>query len=400
MDLKSSHPFWLLQDGLLNTYPPLEHDVDCDVAIIGAGVTGALAADALTSAGFDVVVVDARDVGQGSTSASTSLLQYEIDTHLRDLIEIVGREAAERAYRLCLESIDQLEAKTGELADSGGFSRRRSLYVASRDRDVAVLRDEYEARRDCRIRVDLLDGPEVREQFGVDCAAALLSYDAAVCNAYRLAHALLQRAKSHGARIFDRTCVSKFDCQDSGVCLHTDRRSTVSSRAVVFATGYESQQYLRERVVRLKSTYAMVTQPLDSTAPWPEDALFWESSRPYLYMRTTTDRRILAGGEDDNFRNAVVRDRRVDKKASKILQRVESLLPNLRVEVEHAWAGTFGETKDGLAYIGPSPEHPHAYFALGFGGNGITFSVVAADILVDLLSRRQNADAAIFRFGR
>ena len=58
MDLKSSHPFWLLQDGLLRTYPPLEVDVECDVAIIGAGVTGALVADELARAGFDVVVAD------------------------------------------------------------------------------------------------------------------------------------------------------------------------------------------------------------------------------------------------------------------------------------------------------------------------------------------------------
>lgn len=70
------------------------------------------------------------------------------------------------------------------------------------------------------------------------------------------------------------------------------------------------------------------------------------------------------------------------------------------VESEYAWAGSLGETKDGLGYIGPSPEIPRAFFALGFGGNGITFSVVAARILRDLVEGRANDDARIFRFGR
>jgi glycine/D-amino acid oxidase-like deaminating enzyme len=70
------------------------------------------------------------------------------------------------------------------------------------------------------------------------------------------------------------------------------------------------------------------------------------------------------------------------------------------LEVAYAWAGTFGETKDGLPYIGVHPRFPHVYFALCYGGNGITFSVIAAEILRDDFIRRTNRDARLFRFGR
>jgi len=71
-----------------------------------------------------------------------------------------------------------------------------------------------------------------------------------------------------------------------------------------------------------------------------------------------------------------------------------SLFPRIDLEVSYTWAGTFGETKDGLAYIGQTPEFPHAYFALGYGGNGITtFSVIAAKIITDLHLGRPNPDA-------
>jgi len=109
---------------------------------------------------------------------------------------------------------------------------------------------------------------------------------------------------------------------------------------------------------------------------------------------------LLAGGEDDETHSPLKRDALVEAKAAKILKRVQSMFPDLRLETEHAWAGTFGETKDGLPYIGRSPELPYARFALGFGGNGITFSAMAADIIADELCGRPNADAEIFRFGR
>ena len=79
MDLTSPHAFWLLRNGVGEVAPPLEGDRSCDVAVIGAGVTGALVVNAVTEAGFSVVALDRRHPAHGSTSASTALLQYELD---------------------------------------------------------------------------------------------------------------------------------------------------------------------------------------------------------------------------------------------------------------------------------------------------------------------------------
>src|SRR4051794_21480358 len=93
IDLKSNYPFWLVKNGLLHSYPALENDIICEVAVIGGGITGALAAYHLVEASVDALVLDKRDIGWGSTSASTALLQYEIDTPLHQLIELVLRWA-------------------------------------------------------------------------------------------------------------------------------------------------------------------------------------------------------------------------------------------------------------------------------------------------------------------
>src|SRR5690606_3261550 len=146
--------FWPIRDGLVQTFPTLDDDVTCDVAVIGGGITGAIAAYHLVEAGLDTVLVDRRDVGGGSTSASTGLLQYEIDTNLADLIERVGKRDAERSYQLCLEAI----GKIGTLAEKAGveceFTPKKSLYLASYKKDVPMLCREFDARKSMGIALE------------------------------------------------------------------------------------------------------------------------------------------------------------------------------------------------------------------------------------------------------
>ena len=92
MNLHSPSPYWLLHHGIINSYPSLTTDLKTEIAIMGAGISGALIANQLCRSGYKVVIVDRRHAGMGSTAASTSLLQYEIDTPLHQLIHLVGEK--------------------------------------------------------------------------------------------------------------------------------------------------------------------------------------------------------------------------------------------------------------------------------------------------------------------
>jgi glycine/D-amino acid oxidase-like deaminating enzyme len=139
MDLRTGTSYWLAADGQLGEYPALQRDMRCDVAVLGGGVTGALIADALIREGADVIVVDKRRFGHGSTAATTGLLQYELDTSLCELTERIGAHDAARAYLLGIEAIDQIERIVDDLGDPCGFERKQSLYLASNEDDVADL---------------------------------------------------------------------------------------------------------------------------------------------------------------------------------------------------------------------------------------------------------------------
>ena len=128
--------------------------------------------------------------------------------------------------------------------------------------------------------------------------------------------------------------------------------------------------------------------------------LIWNTSDPYLYMRTTDDHRMLIGGEDEEFSNPRKRDEMLHKKATKLTQAFHKNFPDFKFKEDFAWAGTFGATKDGLPYIGVHKDFKNAYFVLGFGGNGITFSVTGMQMVADWLHQKKNPLSKYFAFGR
>ncbi len=146
MELTAGYPFWLIKDGLPFQYPKLVDNISSEVAIIGGGISGALIAYFLTEAGVECVLLDGRTIGLGSTCASTSLLQYELDAPLHQLIDMVGKTNAVRAYQLCGLSIDVL-ADIMEKIGFPEFDRRKSLYYTSHSSQKSFIKKEFEARR-------------------------------------------------------------------------------------------------------------------------------------------------------------------------------------------------------------------------------------------------------------
>jgi glycine/D-amino acid oxidase-like deaminating enzyme len=402
MDLTSDHPYWRVKSGIIANYPALDCDRRCDVAILGAGVTGSLIGETLSTDGHGVIVLDGRDVATGSTSASTALVQYEVDTHLIDLIARHGGARARMAYRACYESIDLLEERIVRLGlDDCHFTRKDSVYLASRARDMPVLKEEAEVRRQAGLEVNEWSAADVHQHLGFTHRYALHSPQAAEVDAYRLAHGMLAEVCRRGGLVFDKTNVEAVNFDAAGVILKTSRGFVVRAKRVVVAMGYETQSLFDTAgLVDLRSSFALASEPLKEVPGWWRRCLLWETARPYFYLRGDGDGRAIIGGEDIPFRNPAARDRLVKRKGRLLEKRFNELFPAANMEPAFAWAGTFGETKDGLAYIGSYRKHPLCYFALGFGGNGISYSVIAAEIIRADLAGRVHPYAAPFRFDR
>lgn len=399
MHLQSGNPYSLVKYGLPNDYPKLNRHLRTAVTVIGGGISGALTAYALMQAGIECVTLDARTIGLGSTVASTSLLQYEIDVPLSRLTGMVGRSAAERAYRLCAGSIGELEKICRHLPGVP-FEKKPSLYLASYKKDLPLIEAEHAARRRMGLDVMLWDEDTLQHTIGLKAPGAIYSRTGAQTDAYLLTHGLHRYNIKKGAQVYDRTLVTNIQPGKKGAVITTADGYTVQTRKIVVATGYESLQYIRENIVELLSTYAVASEHNEAAEAWYQNCLIWETKDPYLYMRTTPDRRIIVGGRDEPYYNPSRRNKLLHTKTRQLTADFRKTFPDVPFLPEFTWTGTFGSTQDGLPYIGAYKRMPHTYFALGFGGNGITFSQIAANIVCSLIQGKKHRDAALFSFDR
>lgn len=400
MNLTSPLAFWLLRNGVGEVPSPMSRDHRCDVAVIGAGISGALVCDSLTDAGLSVIAIDCRYPGHGSTSASTALLQYELDSSLTELSEKLGRGRAVDAYRATLHGVRAVARLAGGLKRDVGFRRRPSLYYASRSRDAEALRTECATRRRAGLPCGILEPKAMRRIVDFDAPVALWTNIGGEVDPWRLAQGLFARCARRDFALYGRTEATRIEPTKRAVIVHTNR-GLIRAQRVVVASGYEAEKFLPQRVADLNSTYAIVTEPVKRFDGWGKRCLVWESARPYLYARTTSDNRIIVGGEDDAFRDPGERDKRVPKKADALLAKMRRLFPRIEMEIAYAWAGTFGETKDSLPYIGAHPSGDfRVLYALGYGANGIPFSALAAEVLTATVLGKSHRYQTTFAFDR
>jgi glycine/D-amino acid oxidase-like deaminating enzyme len=366
----------------------LADDLRCEVLVVGAGITGSLLAEHLTRHGHEVVVIDRERPGHGSTAASTAMLLWEIDRSLAGLANLYGFDRAAATYRRSLDVTRSLIALVEGLALPCSLARHNALYLASAEVGEVELRNEHVLRERAGLPGRFLGHATLQEEFGFAREAALLSPHSAEVDPLRLAQALLKVAVGRGARLFDAEARS-YDCAGRSVGVQLDGERCIEARHVVLATGYVMPEFVPATLHRIMSSFAIATPPLAPAALWPDRALIWEASHNYLYARSTAAGRIIAGGEDDS--QAVepdARDALMPAKADAILRRLTTLWPNVAPVAELKWSGAFGTTADGLPLIGPVPGHRGIHAAYGYGGNGITFSYLAAQMIGELIAGR------------
>jgi glycine/D-amino acid oxidase-like deaminating enzyme len=396
--LRTGKPVWLAR----GRRPVVRHanspgTIEPDVIVVGAGISGALIADALVTAGKTVAVFDRRGPLQGSTAASTALLQFEIDTPLVKLSKQIGREKAARAWWRSADGVEHLRARILDLRLDCDFEERCSVYLPGDLLDMAGLRHETEMRRAAGLRSAMIGRRELKKLTGVSRPGAILSYGTAEVNPVKLTAGLWQAAIARGVKIYAPVEVDDVACFRDHVRVRLSGGRALRAGAVVFATGYELAKFIKPKGYKIASTWAYATR-IQKENLWPSRCLIWEAADPYLYARTDAAGRIIVGGEDEEFADEQTRDRMLPEKIAAIEKKLTKLMPGVDPAPAYAWCGSFGGSPTGLPLIGPLPRHQNCYAVLGFGGNGITFSAIAAQMLQRQLCGLTDPDADLFRF--
>lgn len=396
-DLRTGKSVWQQRAVRLPATRRLRRSLRVDVLVVGGGISGALVALGLAKLGGRVAIVDRRGLALGSTAASTALLQFELDLPLTHLSRRIGRLNAMRAWWCSLDALRGLQRLIVEDGLGVEVSQRPSVYLAGNVLDAAGLRRETRLREAAGLPSMWLSRTALARRFGLQRAAAIVSGNNLALDPRALTAAVLRAAAARGTRFYAPTEICDVHATSRRVVAVTDTGKEIEAATVVFCTGYERLKLVPAQGQSICSTWAIATRPQKHKL-WPEQCLIWEASDPYLYVRSTPDGRVICGGEDEEFSSAEDRDALLPAKTSLLTARLGRLLPAIAPAAEFAWTGSFGQSDSGLPSIGAIPGYPRCYAVMGYGGNGITFSMLASRLICAAVAGKKDPDAHLFDF--
>jgi len=370
------------------SYPALAGDLEVDVAIVGGGLTGLVAAWLLTEAGARVAVLEQGRIASGETGNTTAHITELVDTRYHVIERDFGREGARLVARSNHDAIDWIERTYNVLGIDCGFERVPAYLYTERAGDLGFLRKEFAAAERAGVPVEFVN--EVPLPFPT--AGAVRVARQAQFHPRGFLLPLAERTVARGGRIFELTHMT--GVSDGEPCEVETRNGRVRARDVIVATNVPANNWAA-LITKLPAyrTYAIGAR---EGRPIPR-GLYWDTDAPYHYTRTQPTAEgdvLIIGGEDHKTGTE-----------TETLQRFESLLDyagsHFAVQqADYRWSGQIIEPVDGLPFIGLNTASEHVYVAAGYSGNGMTWATVAGQLTTDLVLGRSNPYGDLYKATR
>ncbi|UFM66501.1 FAD-binding oxidoreductase [Paracoccus sp. MA] len=396
--LRTAQPFWAETPHISAEHRAAPSQRRWDVVIVGTGISAALLAERLTRRKRRVLLVDRRQPVRGSSLASTAMIQHEIDVPLSRLMRQIGPDRAARAWRRSVKAVEELLRLSRRLGLDCQMQRKRALYLAGDEMGFRALETEAALRRETGIAAEFIPRQRLLGEFGIDRTGAIVSAASASANPAQLTAGLLRVAQERGAEIVSPFEVTDFAELADGVALGFSTGRVVVAGHAVFCTGYEFLPQLVSAHHRIISTWALASAEGVRHPAWLRDFLVWEAADPYLYFRTTPTGRIIAGGEDEASPDAYQDPEKLRRNAAEIARKLRETCGIRIGRPAYRWAAAFGDSDDGLPIFDAVPGCRRCHAVMGFGGNGITYSVIAAEVTTRRIDGHADPDADLYRF--
>ena len=381
-------------------------DLHKEILVVGGGISGAISAYRLAKAGHPVSLIEENTIASGSSAANTGLIQYMSDQGLDEFIDQIGKEKAVRFYDQSIEAVSTLVSINEDLdkLDEETFELRDSLILATEEDKIQTLKDEVEAQEDQDYAATYESTADLKED-DVDAYAGMRIEGDIALNPYGFVHQLIQKAiDEYDLKVLEHTRFVDLESSEEGhlVRLETEEgeEEAVFDR-ILFATGYNPLDFLKPYLTKLQvnKTYVTVSQK-DISLDEEKDFLVWEMKDPYTYFRETFDGRLMVGGmdkEDDQLQEEDVRlhDDDLVEQTKDMIQ-----LDDFKFEPEYSYAALFGESKDGIPYMGTVPGDDKLFVICAAGGNGTIYSTIGSEMALLWAKGEDLSDYDIYQLNR
>lgn len=382
-------------------YKYLSKDETTDVLIIGGGATGALVSHYLTKDNIKCMLVEKSRIGHGSTSVTTSLLQYELDDNLASLQQYTSFENGLKSYKLGLKALCDLKDIISTQGNYCDYKITDSLLFTNKSIEEKEIFEEYHYRKEAGFDVQFIDS--LSNPFEFDIKAGILSKEGgAVLDPFKFTHQLLANAEENGALIYENTLINKIIYKEDYVEAYTEYGHKITCKYIICSTGYDISLFTHKPYGTKYITYNIVTSPLANFDPQLKEVIIRDNCSPYNYLRMTSDNRIILGGEDEPYEQNIFNTAMAEKKYSILTERLKSLFPSIKndIHIDFKLCGEFISTRDNLGFIGKDNLHKNLFYCLGYGANGLIFSILGGQYLSKLLKNQEDPEMEIFNPNR
>jgi glycine/D-amino acid oxidase-like deaminating enzyme len=381
-------------------HPRLRGEHTADVVIIGGGLTGCATAHACAATGMRPLLLEAERIGWGSAGRSAGLLLSDPGVAFRDIAKLHGLRSARRVY----------EGYRKAAVDAAATLRRLNVRcdLASCDDVLVAIRDgekELQRERDARVEAGLdakwMTGESARKSLGLYAVGAMKPGPGFTLDPYRACLGLAAAAASRGASLFERSPVKKVrvgrkqvDVIVDGGLIHADK--------VIVTTGLATAEFkpLR-RHFKARESYLVLTEPLPASMRkqlGADGLIIRDTASPRHRIRPTKDGRLLVAGGDRDESPSRQRDAIRIQRTGQLMYELLMMYPAISgLHPEYGWEMVYGETADGLMYIGPHRNYPRHLFGLGSSGDSLAGAFLAARVLAR--AARDEVDKADEVFG-
>ncbi|EOR21076.1 putative oxidoreductase [Clostridium sartagoforme AAU1] len=380
-------------------YDYLTEDINTDVIIVGGGVTGAILGYYFTKNNINAVILEKSRIAHGSTSITTSLLQYELDSNALELKSYTSIDNVIKSYKLGLKALNEIEEFINEYGNACDFKRVDSFLYTAKNLEIKEMEEEYEIRKEGGLDVEFIN--KENNPFSLDVKAGVSSKaGGAHFDPYKYTHALLDVSTKKGLKVYENTEVIKIQYNEDGVIAETVYGHKVKGKILIVATGYNTTLFTKRNLGIKTTTFNIATKPLNNIEDIYKNTVIRDNEDPYNYLRTTDDNRIIIGGEDINFLPDIFNEELCNKSYEKLEQRLKSMFPSLDIGIEYKYCGAFASTQDNLGFLGKDPKNKKLWYCLGYGANGILFAILGGMMLSKLYLGEVDKDLELFKIDR
>ena len=372
--------------------PVPEQDQLFDVIIAGGGITGITTGLLLQKAGKSVLVAEAQSIGFGTTGGTTAHLNTIMDTPYNAIQKKFGEKNAQQVAGSIKKGLELIRKNVKECCIDCGYKELPGYLFSQDEEQSKELEDIFTATHECSVDAVWTEKIPVPIPF----KKAINFPGQASFHPTRYLHALAKEFEKAGGVLLQQCRITGVEEGEPHIV--TSSEGTFKANYFIYATHIPPGVNLLHFRCAPYRSYAMAVKLKKSAGSngknnYPE-ALVYDMYDPYHYYRTEVidgESYFIAGGEDHKTGH--------EENTENCFRKLESYVRKyFPVEsVEHKWSSQYFEPADGLPYIGQLPGHPNnMYVATGYGGNGMTYSAVAALTLNDIITKGESEYQEVF----